>query len=59
MIMMMMNYFCGVADQRKAFSHISSLGHCQKFSPLQIYPTTWAGFEPAQNLSSGLNEFVQ
>ena len=43
MMMMMMNCFCGMVDRRKAISLISS-------------DTPQAGFEPAQNLSSGLVE---
>ena len=55
--MMVMNYFCGVVDRRKAFSFISSRDHCQRFSPLQISNMLPAGFEPAQNLSSGFVEW--
>ena len=56
MMMMMMNYFCGMIDRRKAFSLISFRDHCQRPSPSWIYDTPRAGFEPAQNLSSGLVE---
>ena len=56
MKMMVMNCFSGMVDQRKAFSLISSWDHCQRSSPLQISDTPQAGFEPAQNLSSGLVE---
>ena len=49
----LMNCFCGMVDWRKAFSLISSWGHCQRSSPSRI---PWAGLEPAQNLSSGLVE---
>ena len=55
-MMMMMNCFCGMVDGRKAFSVISSQSHCQRSSPSQISDTPRAGFEPAQNLSSGLVE---
>ena len=55
--LMMMNYFCGMADRRKAFSLISSRDHCQRSSPSWISDTPRAGFEPAQNLSSGLVEW--
>ena len=48
--------FCDMVDQRKAFSLISSQDHCQRSSPLRISDTPQAGFEPAQNLSSGLVE---
>ena len=34
--MMMMNCFCGMVDWRKAFSLISSRGHCQGSPPLRI-----------------------
>ena len=37
----------------KALSLISSRDHCQRFSPSYISGTPRAGFEPAQNLSSG------
>ena len=47
--MMMMNCFCGMVDRRK--------DHCQRSSPSRISDTPWAGFEPAQNLSSGLVEW--
>ena len=49
--------FCGMADRRKAFSLISSQNHCQRSSPSQISNTLRAGFEPVQNLSSGLVEW--
>ena len=55
-VILMMNCFCGMVDRRKAFSLISSLDHCQKSSPSRISGTPRAGFEPAQNLSSGLVE---
>ena len=54
--LMMMNCFCGMVDRRKAFSLISSRDHCQRSSPSRISDTPRAGFEPAQNLSSGLVE---
>ena len=56
MVMMMKNYFCGMVDRQNAFSVISSWDHCQKSSPSQISDMLRAGFEPAQNLSSGLVE---
>ena len=46
--------FCGMVDQQKVFTLISSWDHCQRSSLSQISDTPWAGFEPAQNLSSGL-----
>ena len=48
------NCFCDMVDQRKAFSLISSRDHCQRSSPSRISDTPRVGFEPAQNLSSGL-----
>ena len=48
MMMMMMNCFCGMVDRRIAFSLISSRDQG---------PGPRAGFEPAQNLSSGLVEW--
>ena len=54
--MMMMNCFCGMNDQPKAFSLISSWDHCKRSSPSRISDTQRAGFEPVQNLSSGLLE---
>ena len=47
--MMMMNCFCGMVDQQKAFGLISSRDHCQRSSPSRISDT--------QNLSSGLVEW--
>ena len=38
----------------KAFSLIFSWDHCQRSSPSEISDTPQAGFEPAENLSSGL-----
>ena len=52
----MMNYFCGMFDQRKATSLISSRDHCQIFSPSQISDTSQEGFELAHNLISGFFE---
>ena len=49
--MMMISFFGGMVDRRKAFSHMSSRGDCEKFSPSRISDTLRAGFEPAQNLS--------
>ena len=48
--------FCGIVDRRKVFSLVSSRDHCQRSSPSRISDTPRAGFEPAQNLSSGLVE---
>ena len=53
-VMMMMNCFCGMVDQRKAYSLIPSWGHCWRSSPSQTPNTLQAGFEHAQNLNSGL-----
>ena len=47
---------CGMTDQKEAFSLISSLDYCQRFSPSIISDTPSAGFEPLQNLSSGFVE---
>ena len=41
-------------DRRKAFRLISNRNHCQRSSPSRISDTPRAGFEPAQNMSSGL-----
>ena len=57
MMMMMMMINCGMVDGWKAFSLISSREYCQRFSPSRISNTPQAGFEPAQNLSSGLVEW--
>ena len=46
MMMMMMKYFCGMVDERKVFSLISSRDHCQTPSPSQISDTPRAGCEP-------------
>ena len=50
--------FCGIVSRRKPFSLISNRGHCQRSSPSRISYTPWAGFEPAQNLSSGFVELT-
>ena len=55
--MMMMNCLCGMVDQQNAFNHISSQDHCERSSPMQISDMLQGGFEPAQNLSSGLVEW--
>ena len=59
LMMMMMNCFCGMVDQRKAFSLISSQDHCQRSSPSRISDMPQAGFESAQNQSSGFVEWIQ
>ena len=51
MMVMMLNYFCGMVDQWKTFSLISSRDHRQRSSPLWISDTPRARFEPAQSLS--------
>ena len=38
LIMMMMNCFCSMVDQRKGFSLIFSRDHCQRSSPSRIFP---------------------
>ena len=48
--------FCGMVDRRKAISLISSRDYCQRSSPSRISDTPRAGFEPAQNISSGFVE---
>ena len=52
--LMMMNFFCGMVDQRKAFNLISGWGHCQRSSSSRISNKQQARFEPVQHLSSGL-----
>ena len=52
---MMMNCFSGMVDQQKAFSLFSSWDHCPR-SSLRISDTPQVGFEPAQNLGSGVIE---
>ena len=56
MVRMMMNCFCGMVARGKAFSLISSRDHCQRSLSSRISDTPPAGFEPAQNLSSGFVE---
>ena len=53
----MMNCFCSIVDQWKMSSLISSRDYYQRSSLLQISDMLWAGFEPAQNLSSGFVEW--
>ena len=57
LFLMMMNCSCGMVDRRKAFSPSSSWDHCQRSSPSRISDTRCAGYQPAQNLSSGLVEW--
>ena len=52
-----LNCFCGMVDRRKAFSLVSSQDHCQRSSQSRISDMPRAGFEPAQNLSSGFVEW--
>ena len=52
--MMMMSCFCGMMDQQKAFSLISSQGCCQRSSPPGISDIPLTSFEPVQDLSLGL-----
>ena len=56
MMIMMMNCLCGIVDRRTAFSLISSRDHCQRPSPSRISNMSQAGFQPAQDLRSGLAE---
>ena len=51
----LINYFCGMVDRRKTFSLISARTIVRS-SPSRISDTPRAGFEPAQNLCSGLVE---
>ena len=53
----MMNCLCGMVDRQKAVSVTSSRDHCQISSRSRIFDTPRAGFEPAQNSSSGLLEW--
>ena len=55
-MMMVMNCFCGMVEGRKAFSLISNRDHRQRSSPSRISDIPQTGFEPGQNLSSGLVE---
>ena len=57
MMTMMMNCFWGMVDRRKTFSLISGRDHCQWSWPSRISDTPRAGFDPGQNLSSGLVEW--
>ena len=57
LIVMIMNCVCGMINRRKVFSLISSWDHCQRSSTSRISNTTWIGFKPFQNLSSGLVEW--
>ena len=57
LLLLLLNCFCGMVDQPKAFSLISSQDHCQRSSPLQISNKLWARYEFVQNLSSGVAEW--
>ena len=52
-----MNCFCGMVDQWKVFSLISNRDHCQRSSSLPVSDMSGTGFEPTQNLISGLVEW--
>ena len=54
---LLMNCFCGMVNQQKLFSLISSHGHCQRSSPSWISDMPQAGFESVQNMSLGLVEW--
>ena len=56
-MMIKMNCFCGMVDQRKMSSLISSRDHCQRSSPSRTSDRSQARYEPAQNLSSGFVEW--
>ena len=58
MVMKMINCFCEMVDRGKTFSLISSEDHCQRSSRSRISDTPRAGFEHAQNLSSGLASYL-
>ena len=47
---------CGMVDRRNEFSLISNRDHCKRSSTSRVSDTPRAGFEPAQNLSSGFDE---
>ena len=47
MIMMMINCFRGMVEQRNAFSLVSSRDHCLRSSPSRISDTPQTGLEPA------------
>ena len=57
MMMMMMNCFHGMVNRQKTFSLYSSRDHCQRSSLSRISNTLPEGFEPVENLSSGLVEW--
>ena len=64
MMMMMMIYddefFCGMVDQRKAFSLISSRSHCQRSSPSRISDVLRAGSNLRRTrVLTWVNEVVQ
>ena len=52
-----MNCFCGMVDQQKALSLISSWDHSQRLLPSQISDMLQVGPEPEQNLSVGFVEW--
>ena len=54
----MMDYFCGMFDQWKPLTLISSQDHFQRSSPSLISDTPQVGFEPVQNLSSDFAEWI-
>ena len=56
----LMNCFCGMTDQGKAFSITSSQDHCQRFSPPHISDMPQAGLNLSRTcVQVLLNEVVQ
>ena len=56
MMMVIIDFFAvWLTDDRRSL--ISSGDHCQRSSPSRIPDTPQVGFEPAQNLSSGFDEY--
>ena len=48
-------YAVWLTDEKRSL--MSSLDHCQRFSPSRISDTLRVGFEPAQNLCSGFDKW--
>ena len=58
LLLMMMNYFCGMVNRQKAVSLITSRDHCRRYSLSRVSDTPQAGSEPAQSLNSGFVEWT-
>ena len=53
MVMIMMNYSCGMTERQKALCLKFSIDHSWRFSPTQTSNMLRAVFEPTHNMNTG------